>query len=977
MNLKKTFTVAVLLMLAGIQLTFGQYGTLTGSVTDAEEGNPLESATVRLMQDGTLKGGAYTDATGIYTIANVKAGTYTLVFTYVSYDADTVADIVVGAGSTVEVNQVLGLDEGEVVKIYEKIERNTEAQVLGMQRRSTSVVDVISIENIKRAGDSDVGSAMKRVTGVTVEGGKYVYVRGLGDRYSKTLMNGSEIPGLDPDRNSVQMDMFPTSLIQNIVVHKTFSPDLPGDYAGGLVKISTKDFPSEFTVNYASSIQYNDQSSFRDDFLTGERGKLDFLGFDDGTRDIPAILDDPNTNIPGLSFNPTQAAVIDSASKSFATPISPSASNSMFDHSHSFSIGNQVLLKGRPFGFLASVSYNNTKSFYEDGSFARWGIVGDSTGAVLNPNRELNDTRATREVLWGGLANFSYLVSKNSQIRLNVLRNQSGTSEGRYLVGRIPEDAADLMFETRTVGYRQRAMNAFQVMGNHKFEKEVQNEDKGNNFGDLEMDWVTAATFTSQLEPDLRFFSNDFSMVNGDTLYDIQPSLYVAPSRYFREMKQMNVDAKINFSIPFESWTGGEGKLKWGASGLRKTREFRENRFDFAQGPNAQTYNGNSSFYNGNPADYFSEENLGVVDQNEYGLPLYGVYVLDATELQNSYSGQQNVLAGYGMVDLPLVRKLRFVGGMRFERTDITVASKETSLAEGILKNNDLLPSANLIYSLNGDSLTNIMNLRGSFSRTLARPTFRELAPFASFAFIGDFVLVGNENLQRTLIDNFDLRWELFPTTAEVVSVSAFYKRFNNPIERVFNTAAQNDELTFRNVDQARLYGLEFEFRKSLGFIGRPLRNFRASGNLVLIQSQVDVSQGELDRIQLFRPDAASTRAMFGQSPYSVNGELAYVNDSLGFNTALNFNVFGRRIASVSSSGAPNIIEQPRPSLDFSIAKAFGEHISLKFKARNLLNPEYRQTQTLNDQEYVFQNYTIGRTYSLQFAYTFRRSAVD
>lgn len=977
MNLNRIFIVVVLVMVAGFQFTLGQTGTITGNVSDAEEKSPLESATVRLMQDGTLKGGAYTDATGVYTIANLKPGTYSLIFTYVSYEADTVADIAVRAGETVEINNSLGFDEGDVVQIYEKIERNTEGQVLNMQRRSTSVVDVISIENIKRAGDSDVGSAMKRVTGVTVEGGKYVYVRGLGDRYAKTLMNGSEIPGLDPDRNSVQMDMFPTNLIQNIVVHKTFSPDLPGDYAGGLVKISTKDFPSDFTVQYTSSAQYNTQSSFRDDFITGERGKLDFLGMDDGTRAIPEILDNPNVSIPGMSFNPVQAAVIDSATKSFGSPIYPSNSSSMLDHSHSFSIGNQVMLKGRPFGFLASMSYNNNKGFYNNGTFARWDIVGDSTGAVLNPNRQLNDTRATREVLMGGLLNMSYLVSENSQIRLNILRNQSGTSEGRYLVGRIPEDAADLNFETRTVGYRQRSMNAFQVIGNHKFDKEIENEDKGSNFGDLKMDWVTAVTLTSQIEPDLSFFSNDFTVVNGDTAYDIQPSLYVSPARYFRDMKQSNLDAKINFEIPFENWTGAEGKFKWGGSALRKTREFRENRYDFAQGSAAQTYNNNTSFYNGNPADYFSTENLGVVDYNEYGVPLYGVHVVDATELQNSYSGEQSVFAGYGMVDLPIKRKLRFVGGMRFERTDINVASKKVTLSEGILKNNDLLPSANLIYSFNGDSLTNIMNLRGSFSRTLARPTFRELAPFASFAFIGDFVLVGNENLERTLIDNFDLRWELFPTTSEIVSVSAFYKRFTNPIERVFNTAAQNDELTFRNVDQARLYGLEFEFRKSLGFIGRPLRNFRASGNLVLIQSQVDISEGEMERIQLFRPNAGNTRAMFGQSPFSINGELAYVNDSLGLNTSLNFNVFGARIASVSSSGAPNIIEQPRPSLDFSIGKSFGEYVSVKFKARNLLNPEYRQTQTLNDFDYVFQNYTVGRTYSLQFAYTFRRRVID
>jgi len=975
MKVKSFIVFTFLALVAGWQLSYAQSGTITGKVTDAEEGEALESATVRLMQDGALKGGAYSDANGVYTINNVGVGNYTLVFTYVSYEPDTIKDVIVAAGKTVEINNSLGLDEGEVVQIYEKIERNTEAQVLSLQRRSTSVVDVISIENIKRAGDSDVGSAMKRVTGVTVEGGKYVYVRGLGDRYSKTLMNGSEIPGLDPDRNSVQMDMFPTNLVQNIVVNKTFSPDLPADFAGGLVKISTKDFPSEFTVQYSTALQINSQASFRDDFISGERGKLDWLGMDDGTRGIPALLDDPNVNIPKYrTFSDPEAAdLIDRASKSFATNIYPSNTSSLFDHSHSFSIGNQVPIKGRPFGYLASASYSNNKNFYENGTFARWDIIGDSSSSVLTPNRQLMDTRASREVLWGGLVNLSYLLADDHQIRFNVLRNQSGASEGRYLVGRIPEDAADLNFETRTVGYRQRSMNAFQLMGDHTFSKDIQNEDKSNRYSDLKMDWVAAYTLTAQDEPDLSFFSNDFTVQNGDTLYDIQPSIYTAPARYFREMNQNNLDAKINFELPFEANSGAEGRFKWGASAVSKSRTFRENRYDFRQGPNAQTYNNNTSYYNGNPADYFAEDNLGVIGTDPNGAYLYGVYMVDATEIQNSYNGEQNVFSGYGMVDWPLIRRMRLITGARFERTDIEVASLDSDLEKGILQNNDLLPSANLIYSINSDSVKNIMNLRASYNRTLARPTFRELAPFASFAFIGDFVLVGNENLERTLIDNFDVRWELFPTTAEIVSIGAFYKNFTNPIERVFNTAAQNDELSFRNVDNASLYGLEFEVRKKLGFISRSLENFRASGNLVLIQSQVDISEGEMERIQLFRPNAANTRQMFGQSPYSVNAELAYVNDSIGLNTSLNFNVFGERIASVSSSGAPNIIEKPRPALDFSIAKQLGDQVSIKFKARNLLNPEYRQAQTLDGIDYDFQNYTVGRTYSMQIAYTFRR----
>lgn len=948
----------------GTQYAAAQGGSIEGNVSDAEEASPLEGATVRLVQDGTLKGGAYTDADGNYLITPVPAGTYDLIFSYVSYEPDTVNDVAVAAGQTVKIDQQMGLNTQDVVRIYEKVERNTEAQVLNLQRRSASVVDVISIENIKRAGDSDVGSAMKRVTGVTVEGGKYVYVRGLGDRYTLTLLNGSEIPGLDPDRNSVQMDMFPSNLVDNIIVHKTFSPDLPGSFSGGLIKIGTKDFPSNFTLQYSSSIGYNTQASFRNNFISGERGSLEAFGLDDGTRALPEILDNPNFQVPAINFsNQQDAENLDAATKSFATPIYPQNSNSLFNHSHSFSIGNQTFLKGRPFGYVASLSYSNTKNFYEQGTSSYYKLTESaSTATGLVPDFNFyNDNLATREALWGGLLSASYLVAQDHQIRINYLHNQNGQSVGRYMEGVKPSDDPNLVIENRMTGYKQRQLDAVQLSGNHTFSSEKEDPRK---IGPLDFEWIGSYTRTAQIEPDLRFFSNDYTVSGTDTTYEVQPNLYPVPTRYFRDMSQNNFDLKTHFTLPFTQWNNQEGKIKFGTSALSKSRRFNERRFDFRIGSETEQYNGN-------PSDYFAPSNMGVVDTVN-GLYLYGLYLDDATELRNSYRGEQNVLSGYGMVELPFNQRLRLITGARYEKTAMSVTSLDPSQTPAELDNGDLLPSANLIYALNQDSTNNIMNFRGSYSRTLARPTFRELATFASFDFLGGLILVGNPDLERTRIDNFDLRWELFPTTRELVSVSAFYKNFENSIERVFNTAAQNDELTFRNVPNAQLYGVEFEFRKSLEFLTPALSNFRASGNVVLIKSQVDIDEQQLTLIRELDPDAASTRAMFGQSPYSINGELAYVNDSIGLNASANFNVFGPRISNVSRGATPNVVEQPRPTLDMSIAKTFGR-VSVRFRARNLFDPLFEQTQTLNGQDFVFRSYRVGRTFSVGVSYTFER----
>ncbi|MEM7037194.1 MAG: TonB-dependent receptor, partial [Bacteroidota bacterium] len=581
---------------------------------------------------------------------------------------------------------------------------------------------------------------------------------------------------------------------------------------------------------------------------------------------------------------------------------------------------------------------------------ARWQLANHVDVADdLNNLSNLYGTTASREVLWGALVNMSYLPSIDHQINFNYMHNQSGISTARYLEGAIPKDDINLVFQTRVAGYKQRSLDAFQLKGDH-------------DFGLLKMDWTGAYTISSQDEPDLRFFSNDFT--RDDTLFDIQPNLYTAPSRYFRRMDENNADLRVNFELPFQQWSDLQAKFKFGGAFTRKDRNFTEFRYEFENGtPGLLSYEGDEEAY-------WAEDNIGVIATDPNGLFLFGNYANNATERRNNYTGLQNVIAGYAMVELPLTRTLRFVGGTRMETTDILVQSRDQAIEAGELNNVDLLPSANLIYTINGDSVKNIMNIRGSYARTIARPTFRELAPYASFDFVGDFVLVGSANLERTLIDNFDLRWELFPTTRELISVGAFYKKFQNPIERVINPIAQNVELNYRNVPQAQLFGVEFEFRKNLGFISPLFDNFRASGNLSLIKSQLDINPQELSQIHALNPYAEPTREMFNQSPYTANAELAYIHDTLGITSAVNFSVFGPRISAVSLGGTPNVYEQPRPSLDFSVGKTFKNGLGIRIRARNLLNPEYRQIHTFKGEEFTYNSYRIGRTFSFGVSYT-------
>lgn len=957
------YTKLLLSLILFLPLTFisAQTGGISGKVIEAESGFEVIGGNVVIKGTGT---GSSTDLDGNYLIQNLEPGTYTLECTYIGFETKEITGVIVESGKVTNLDIKIGevAIQLEVAVVTSKKVTNTETALLTIQKKAPVVLDGISSTQIAKSGDSDVAAAVKRVPGVTVEGGKYVYVRGLGDRYSKTTLNGGTIPGLDPNKNSVQMDLFPTELIDNIIIYKTFAPNLPGDFSGGYVDIATKDFPTSKTFGVSFSTEYNTLATFNNNFMTYEGGNKEWLGMDDGTRDIPQIIQ--NNEVPidqrGGNIDADQANLLTDMTSSFKNNFVFNNMAPMPNYSFALSAGNQKQLFGKPLGYNAAISYRSENSFYQNGISGIYELTGQWDDAEkLTTQLLLDDTESTQRVLWGAMFNTSYKLADNHKVGFTVLHNQSGTKTARFQEGKKQRDDPDDGYQTSTWQYLQRAISTFQLKGKHVF----------SNLNNAEVNWQSSYALSSQDEPDLRYFTNRyFEKADGSRSYFIKPSSDRLPVRYYRNMNETNFDNKIDISIPFNQWNNLSSKVKFGGAYLTKERDFREERYN---------YSNQSSAFSGDITEYLSQENLLTYDKTE-GMYLNngdGVFIVDAYEPANNYDAKQQVAAAYGMVELPLTSKLRAVTGLRMETTTIQFYSFSQAIQEkygnldgkaNVLDNMDILPSLNLNYEMN-----ETMQLRMGYNKTLARPTFRELAPFESFDFMGGFILIGNPELQRTQVDNVDLRLEIYPNSGEIISVSAFYKNFDNPIERTYNPEAPNGEFTFRNVDQALLFGGELEVRKNLNFIAESLSNFSLGTNFTYVYSRTKIDARELQQIRATNPYAKDYREMFGQSPYVVNALLSYKNVT-GTSANLAFNISGPRISYISIGGTPNIYELPRASLNFNIQHEFQNGLGLKMEANNILNAKNQQAITFKDQKYYVQSNELGMEFKLGVNYKIR-----
>lgn len=957
MNKIKLYSLIISAWFVFITITHAQStGRIIGTVVDAEMGEPLIGTNV-LIEGTTL--GAAADLEGKYLITSVPVGTYNLIFSSIGFAKQIVTGVVVEPGEVIKIEVALKVEsfETDEVVITAKAAQNSEAGMLINRQKSAAMSDAISSEQISKAGASDAADAVKKIVGATVVGGKYVYIRGLGERYSSTHLNGAELPSSDPNKKAFQLDLVPTNLLDNIVTLKTFTPDKPGNFSGGIVDVGTKSFPSKFLLKVSSATSYNSQSSFNDDFLTYNGADGNFLGFDDGFRELPDILEE-NLSIPlsaEARFDTEKATKLDAFSKSFNSVLDFSRKTAPINQSYSISVGDQLITgENSSFGYLGSLTYSKNSSYYDDGKIQRY-IVSDLDADNLNPQLLLNDQKGSSETNLGGLVTVNYKFSSYHQIGGNIFYSRSGISESRYQEGSWPQefglgDDAPAYYN-RVLSYIDRDIKSYQLRGDHNFAW----------LFNTNVDWNVSFASTTQDEPDRRLVSSSTQYFDdGRVNHIITGSGFDDPSRYFRSLEDNTDTYNLNFAVPFGQWSGLTSKFKFGTTYQKIDRKFNERVF---------SYSVSNNLYNqlkGNINELFDPNNAGIikVDTLNGGRLRYtfGNVIRDNSRSKNNYTGDQEVTAYYSMIELPLFQQLKFIGGFRYETTDILVKSLDPSFEEGKISTDDLLHSFNLIYNLTPE-----MNIRAAATKTLARPTFREIAPYATKEFVNDVELTGNPNLKRTLIDNYDLRWEWFIRPGEIFSVSLFYKYLKNPIELAFAEGAtrSNPIVNYVNVDRAEIYGVEFEARFRLDLIDEMLSDFSIGGNLSFVNSEVDIAETELAQRLAIDPNSPKTRELQGQSPFILNLDLSYNNFNSGTTASLNYNTFGERLSRVSANVTPDVYEQPASQLDLILSQKLYGPLSLKFAVKNLLNSSYKEIYRFKGEEYIYQEYKYGLSYGI------------
>ena len=733
LDLRTGLAALALLLSAGAAAA---QGTLTGTVVDADTGEPMIGASVFVTELGT---GAATDLDGRYTVRQVPAGSYTVQFSYIGYGAQTVENVQITSGQTTTINITLsiGAELAEVVvEAEEIIEANSEAGMLRIRAKAAQVSDAVSAETIAQSGSSDAADAMEQVTGASVVGGKYVLVRGLGDRYANTQLNGATVPTSDPDRRSVQFDLFPSDFLDNIITLKTFTPDQPGSFSGGLIDITTKSFPAEFTVRASSSGGVNTATHFGDGFVHAAGDDLGAFAFGSASRDLPAIFNDPAVAIPvdrtsaiRARNDPALAADLDATARAFDTVVGYEQGGSApVSQGYSLSVGNQVRVAGNPLGFIASLTYDRGGSYYDGGVTGRFQtntVDGDRVG--ISARRILRDSQSATEVNWGGLANVTYRFGGTNEVGVNSLYSRVGEASNRFQVGPFPEqygiEDTTSLYVNRTSFYSLREIYSVQPRGRHRL----------TGLGNTEVSWSLTGSRTTQDEPDLRFFPNLRQLgADGSFSYTAQGSGFEGPQRFYRDLTESLYEARLDVTRPFRL-AGRGGEVKVGGRYLRNERELNERRFQYVPS-STQTLPGGADDL-GDFDAYFSGSNLGVTDTLANGRFRIGSYLIDNTVAPNNYTGSLDVPAAYVMAEVPVGPRLRVIAGARYEPTRLGVRAGfepgdrfytdgMTAVVDTTSTADDVLPSLNLVYAVRDD-----MNLRAAATRTLARPTFREIAP--------------------------------------------------------------------------------------------------------------------------------------------------------------------------------------------------------------------------------------------------------
>lgn len=924
------FLVCVVLGAVGVHAA-DETGTISGKVREASTGEALRGATIIL--DGTKKG-AISDPKGNFIIKNVPAGKYSLTVRYVGYETKRIPNIVVEPGKTATVSIVLDRDRQVIARdvvVEARRTSETQAAILAQRKNSAQVSDGVSIEEIKKLPDSDAGQALRRVPGVTLANDKYIVVRGTSDRYNNAMLNGVTLTSTEPDKKAFTYDLFPSDLLESATIAKTFTPDLPGNFTGGMVQLSTIEFPSQRTLKVSVSSSVNDNAFLQPErFITSPGGRWDWLGFDDGTR----------SRLPdGMPANRREmSALLSSVRNPFDTTgarerwtaISRTFNNQNWQRTQrtlttpnsslSLAYSDIVSIFDTEVGVVASLLHSNS---WGVSTIERNGILADRSTwfrtSGYNPSRTTN---------LGGMLNLAVKAGNYSTISLRTVLSHSADEDVVVLNG---QDFVRI-FDTKQLSmqYVEKTLVSSVLSAEHTLP----------GLGNAALDWKIGYSYSGRNEPDFRRFRFarqtpfDESYVEPYTsdIISFTPLGQgdgVRAGRFFSTLDERAVSGGFNLQLPLEALT-----IKTGFYTEHRSRSFNARSFTYVPGPefslDYEVFTLPDSIVWADPSRIFQPGNFGP----------QGIGISEDSRLADAYDASERLYAGYVMADWSLDHMgipLRFIGGVRYEDNRQVLNSFDLSdrPVNVNLYTRDLLPALSVIVKL-----SSAMNLRLAGSQTLARPALREFAPFAFYDFSTQSQVMGNPNLIRALVTNADLRWEWFTAPGEVISAGVFYKRFLHAIEETIYLEQQEIARTFRNAEGPAVnYGMELEFRKRMDFLGTWGENITLSLNYARIVSEIEVAQGgQTDR-----------RPMWGQSPYTFNLVALAALPEWDATLSIGYNVFGRRIVLVGLRNAylfedPHTYELPRDVIDITMTKRFGD-IELRLSIRDLLNQPLRWEQ--------------------------------
>ena len=893
-------------------------GRIVGRIVDAETGRGISDAGIQLVGTTT---GTMSGFEGRYNLANVPAGTVTLQVRLLGYQPKTVTGLQLNAGSTLEqdISLTASTVQLETHVVTAEIERGSVNAALDAQRNATGIVNAVTAEQIQKSPDRDAAEAVQRVSGVTVQDGKYVYVRGLGERYTTASLNGARIPSPEPEKRLVPLDLFPAGLIQTVTTSKTFTPDQPGDFSGASLEIKTREFPAQRQVSYSASVGYNSVAT-GNAMIGAPRTGMEWTGFGGDDRNLPA----PVAATRGQIFYPVGPQTNQLVS-SFRNAWSAKSVDGTPNTSFSAAFGGSDPLFGRTIGYTASLSYSYNQEIRADE--VRAIAQGGPDGTAI-PFAEWRGSTGREAVQWGGLANFSTLLGGGSRLAFNNTYTRSGDNEARYEEGSVEE-----FEEKRTIlRYIERSVRSNQLVGQHQLGAKNA------------VDWSLTSSGVTRVEPDRsKVLYRRVTSDPAGTPFRLEAGRGGA-ERIFLDLNESNLNAAANYRFEF----GDPGRLhalKLGGSWRRTERDadnFAYQMFESSLPLTALELP---------PEQIFDGRFAGSADS---------VFTMEAVARAGSYTAEDRVIAGYGMVDFALGDRVRVIGGARVEAGDLKVT---TELAGGLLvpseiTKTDVLPS--LAVNVRAGERH---NLRLSVSQTLSRPEYRELSPVDADdgAAIGNR-FVGNPDLRRTLIQNADVRWEWYQNAGEVVSLGFFYKRFKDPIERIevnVSGLRESNQQTVMNAEGADNYGAEIELRKGLGVLGRGFDGLVVFTNATVMDSEIELGPQTVGTM------TSTKRAMVGQAPYVVNAGLTYSTRTGRASATALFNTVGRRVVAASVYPLPDIYEEARNTIDISLRLPVFASLSAKIDAKNLLDETHEQRIG----SVVRESYRTGRVFSLGFAW--------